>query len=338
MLDLLVVILPGGVELLLVLGDPSAVVDLLVVILIFGLEFLLVFVDISAVVLLDVLDSHLSFRSGLVDPFGSVVNSGNELLWTLDDVVFDFDFMSNIRLPFALMSPVSFVVLECLLDDGVVSGSPCSVMIVEVWKVDAVLVRLPHESVVYPNESVEPGAGLSVLPNKASMVVPVVTKLGNWSVSGNHMVSENRSVNPMVAGNSNDSSGMNNSGRSINPLLSSPSFLSLDSVILHHSVSSPNLVVGGPVSQLSDSVSSPNLVCSLDSSGGGPSLMSSDLMVSPFLVRSSDSSGGVEGVLFLDSSGCEDGVRLSDGDVLLLDWSRSGLGNRSFERGYWSSI
>jgi hypothetical protein len=204
-----IMILPAGVESLLVFSNPSTVVFLDFVILPLGLESLLVLIDPSAVLLLDILKSHLSFWSLFVDPNGGVVNSGNKSLWTLNNVIFGSPFVSNVRLPSSLMSPVGFVVLVWLLDVDVISSGPSSVLPVEVWKIGTALVWLPYESavVVGPNESVEPMAVLSMLPDKNSLVMPLMTKLRDCSVSGDHVVSKDWSVDPMVAGNSNNSSG-----------------------------------------------------------------------------------------------------------------------------------
>jgi len=148
-----IVILPASVESLLVLGDPGAMVLLDIVIFPFGVKSLLVFVDPSMVLLLDILKSHLSFWSLLVNPVGLMMDSGNKSLWTLNNMVFGSPFMSNVRLPSSLMSPVGFVGLVWLLDVNMISSGPSSVLPVEVWKVDAVLVWLPYESsvVVGPN-------------------------------------------------------------------------------------------------------------------------------------------------------------------------------------------
>jgi hypothetical protein len=274
MVFLNIMILPTGVESLLILSNPSTMIFLDIMILPLSVESLLIFIDPSTVVFLDILKSHLSFWSLLVDVIGLMVDLGNKSLRTLNNVIFGSPFVSNVRLPSSFMSPVGFIVLVWLLDVDVISSSPSSVLPVEVWKIDAALVWLPYESAVMvgPNESVEPMAVLSVLPDESSLVMPMVTKLRDCSVSGNHAVSEDWSVDPMVAGNSNNSSGLNNPVRSINPMVSGPSSLSGNSVISHHSVGSPNLVVGGPVLQFPDSVGSPNVMWSLDFSGGGPSL------------------------------------------------------------------
>lgn len=175
----------------------------------------------------------------------------------------------------------------------------------EVRKVDAVLVCLPLEAVINPNESVEPSAVLSVSPNKAAAVVPLGVGLENWASSVLLSVSPNEVVDPVVLLDPLEVAVLLNSGCSINPMVGMVGVGSLNSVISHDSVSSPNLL------------------------GGSPVLESSDLVVSPDLVSSGDSLVLVPVVLSLDSSGSHDDVSLSDVDVSWLfsnnrgwsDWS-----------------
>jgi len=176
--NLLFVILPRSVESLLVLGDPSVVLDLLSVVSHLGFKSVLVFVDPLVLLLVLVDESHLSGWSVLGDPFSSTVSLSDESSRTLDHLVLSDPLVSGVGFPSAFVSPVGFVGLVRLLDVGPVVGGPSSVFVIKVRHVDAVLVWLPNKSVVNPNESVEPSALRSVLPDEDSRVVPVLTDCG----------------------------------------------------------------------------------------------------------------------------------------------------------------
>jgi hypothetical protein len=120
---------------------------------------------------------------------------------TLDHLVLSDPLVSVVGYQSRFVSPVGFVDLVRLLDVGIVVGGPSSVFPIHVRHVDAVLVWLPDESAVNPNESVEPSALRSVLPDEDSRVVPVLTELRNGSHSGDHTMSEDWLVDPMVLNN-----------------------------------------------------------------------------------------------------------------------------------------
>lgn len=126
-----------------------------------------------------------------------------------------------------------------------------------------------------------------------SSVVPLDSFLQNSSVSSDPTMSENSLVNPVMSGDSNTLSAAVDSVRALDPVICGNVSVSQYSPGSHNSMSSPNLLAGGPSFQTTNSVSPPDLVGTSDFSSSSPSFQSANSVSFPDLVSTSDLSIGV---------------------------------------------